>query len=106
MLLDTSMTRTRKFASLSAESVHAKPQLSAGPPRMYVALLVVSVAVDFVVVHDMPPSHDNCTQIFGALLVLSALASKPDFDALNRCSDRNVEAEVVEAVFVLLRVSA
>ena len=75
MLLDTLITRTRKFASLSVESVHTNPQLSAGPPSMYVASLVVRVAVDLVAVHDTPPSHDNCTQIFGAPLVLSALAS-------------------------------
>ena len=75
VLLDTSITRTRKFASVRLESVHAMPQLSTGPPRTYVALLVVNVGVDLVVVHDAPPSHDNCTQIFGAPLVLSAFAS-------------------------------
>ena len=70
---------------------------------MYVASLVVSVAVDLVVVHDTPPSHDNCTQIFGELLVLSALGVQAHFDALNQRRDRNAEAVVVEAVFVLLR---
>jgi hypothetical protein len=75
VLLETSITRTRKFGSLRFESVHAIPQLSAGPPRTYVAVLVVNVGVDFAVVHDAPPSHDNCTQIFGAPLVLSAFAS-------------------------------
>src|ERR1044072_1114762 len=50
------MTRTRKFASSRVESVQAKPQLSAGPPSMYVASLVVNVAVDLVAVHDAPPT--------------------------------------------------
>lgn len=80
MLLETSITRTRKLALLSVETVHEKPQLSAGPPRMYVALLVVSVAVDLVAVHETPPSQDDCTHIFGAPLVLSALASVDVWD--------------------------
>lgn len=74
--LATSITRTRKLASLSSARVHVRPQPSAGLPKRWVAMLVVSVALDLVAVQLPPPFHDNCTHIFGEPDVLSARASR------------------------------
>src|SRR5215510_14550885 len=75
VLLAMSVIRTRKFALLKSPSAQERPHVSAAPPSMYVASLVVRVAVDFAAVHDTPPFHESWMQNFGAPEVLSTRPS-------------------------------
>ena len=56
---DTSITRTRKFASAKFAELHVRPQLSVALPRIYVFMLVPSVTVDFAAVQVVPPSQES-----------------------------------------------
>jgi len=74
--LDTSITRTRKFASAKLAGLQVRPQVSVVLPRVKVFMLVPRVPVDFAAVQVVPPSQDICTHILGELDVLSARASR------------------------------
>lgn len=74
--LDTSITRTRKFASAKFPELQVRPQLSEALPRINVFMVVPRVVVDLAVVQVVPPSQESCTHITGELDVLSARASR------------------------------
>ena len=66
--------RTLKLALEKLFTVQVLPHVFAVPPKVYVALVVLRVAVLWVVVQVVPPSQESCTHIFGELVVLLTLA--------------------------------
>ena len=104
MLLATSMTRTRKFASLSVRQRPREAPVVGWPTENVRRLARRQRCCGL----GRRPRYAAVPRQLHADLRRAAGAVgpgvQPDFDALNRCRDRNVEAEVVEAVFVFLRV--
>lgn len=72
------MRRTLKVLLATSGKVQVRPQVSATPPNVYVAAVVVRLAVLFAAVHETPPSQESCAHILDVVRsVLLTLATKP-----------------------------